>query len=675
MRHVTRIVASALLGAVVAAIADLAFALGRGGALQPAHLPLYLVAGLGLYGVAALMLGAAQAALAWRLPRPLPRPTSDGILATAGAGAVYAGALFFAHRHFVSRISNPIYASTAIALVGLGALALFALALQPSRRLAATRPGRALLGAACLGGLAALAVVLSRVEWRVLHLGGIAGAGVLLAAQLAAFLWVRAPRWAVAGAAALSMGALILSAARLPAAAAVAASDSGLALGPLIALARTVTDRDGDGYSAAFAGGDCDDSRPTVHPAARDVPGNGVDENCAGGDARPSVEIARQETRDWPRVDNVLLVTIDALRADRVGPDLTPRLFALAERGVRFTRVWSQAPNTPRSFPSVLTSRYPSQVGWAQNFKNYSPILDDNETVFEALSSAGIRNIGLFSHFYFAAERNLAQGFAEWDNSGAGSIAESNTDIAAPRIGARVADRLRKLAARPERFVLWTHFFEPHGRYVDHAEFPVTLGGIPGLVARYDAEIRFVDRHLGVLLDVLQQTGLERSTAVVVFSDHGEAFGEHRHYFHGQALHEEQLRVPLVLAAPGLLPRVVDTPSMLLDLAPTLCELLGVTPPPRFRGRSLVPLARGRALPDRPIYAELLPAPSWPHTARALVLGDRKIIDRVSDSVVELYDLAADPAERKNLAVSKPDAARTGRAALVRFVESELDGG
>lgn len=675
MRRVTRIVGSALIGAAVAAIVDLACALARGGALQSVHLLLYLGAGLGLYGAASLMLGAAAAAMAWGLPRPLPRPTLSDILATAAACVVYAGTIFLAHRRLVARINNPVYAATAIALVGLGALAIFAMALRPLRRLAATRPGRVLLATTCLGSLGALGVVLLRVEWRVVRLGGIAGAGILVAAQVAAFLRVRVPRWTALGTAVVSLGALALSAARLPAAAAVVASDTGLALGPLIAVARTITDRDGDGYSAVFAGGDCDDSDKSVHPAARDVPGNGIDENCAGGDARPRVEIARQETQDWPRVENLLLVTIDALRADRVGPDLTPRLHALAERGVRFKRVWAQAPNTPRSFPSVLTSRYPSQVGWAQQFKNYSPILDDNETVFEALGRAGIRNIGLFSHFYFSVERNLSQGFAEWDNSGAGSISESNTDIAAPRIGARVADRLRHLAAAPQRFALWTHFFEPHSRYVDHPEFPVTLKGIPGLVARYDAEIRFVDRHLGNLLDVLMQSGLERNTAIVVFSDHGEAFGEHRHYFHGQALHEEQIRVPLVVAAPGLSPRVLDAPSMLLDLAPTLCELLGVAPPSPFRGRSLLPLARGHALPERPVFAELLPAPSWPHAARALVDRDRKTIDRVSDGVVELYDLAADPAERKNLATSQPEAADAGRAALVRFAESELDGG
>jgi arylsulfatase A-like enzyme len=202
----------------------------------------------------------------------------------------------------------------------------------------------------------------------------------------------------------------------------------------------------------------------------------------------------------------------------------------------------------------------------------------------------------------------------------------------------------------------------------------VTLRGIPGLVARYDGEVRFVDRHLGALLDVVRETGLEKNTAVVVFSDHGEAFGEHRHYFHGQGLHEEQLRVPMVVAAPGLAPRAPADPVALIDLAPTLCDLLGVTPPAVFRGRSLLPLLRGRPLPGRPVYAELLPAPSWPHTARALIDGDRKIIDRVSDGLVEVYDLASDPTERRNLAAARREAARDGRAALLRFVESDLDG-
>jgi arylsulfatase A-like enzyme len=673
MRRVTRIAASALLAAVFAALLDLVAALARGAALGPNGALLYLIAGFGLYATAGLTLAAGEALLASGLPRPLPRPTASGALALFAACAVFCALLYVAQRRLVARLNNPVFAATAAALAGVVALGIFALALRALRRAAARRAGRVVLAFACAGAAAALASVLVRVEWRVLHMGGLFGGVAFLAAQATVWRWLPVRRWMLLVGTTFALGALGFSAARLTAPVSVAAGDQGLLLGPLLGVARALSDRDGDGFSPWFLGGDCDDRRRDVHPGARDVPGNGIDENCAGGDAKPRLEVAPAGRSDWQAVRNLLLVTIDALRADRVGPALTPRLSALGAGGVRFTRVRAQAPNTPRSFPSFLASRYPSQVRWVERFRNYSPIRDDEETVFEALARAGIRNIGIFSHFYFAPERNLGQGFAEWDDAGAKSIAESNTDSAAPRIAARVTDRLRRLAGSSERFALWTHFFEPHSRYVDHPEFPVTLRGVPGLVARYDAEVRFVDLHLGRLLDVLHATGLDRSTAVVVFSDHGEAFGEHRDYFHGQALYEEQIRVPLVLAAPGLPPRVTDLSAMLLDLGPTLCELLGVDVPHRFRGRSLLDAARGRPSPARPAFAELLPAPSWPHEARALVDGDRKIIDRLSDNAVEIYDLATDPGERRNLA-STPDVVRAEKAALVRWTEAELDG-
>jgi len=668
-----RLLASALFSTLLAAALDLGVAFLRGAALRGPEAAHYLLAGLGLYGLVALAIGGIVALFRCGLPRPVPRPTLSGVLAVAAAAGIYTALLFAIQRTLAARLSNPVFAAAGVALLGLVALAVFALVLPPLRRVSSTRLGRLSIALCLCGAGGLLGVVLVRVEWRVVRFAGpigalALGAGMIVGAGLALPRWAA---WASVPATAIALGVTALW---LPAPVAVAASDHGLALGGLLGLARTAADGDGDGFAGSFAGGDCDDRRADVHPAARDVPGNGVDENCAGGDARPRVERELKRHAAEPGVRNLLLVTIDALRADRVGVSLTPRLMDLAARGARFSHVWAQAPNTPRSFPSVIASRYPSEIRWVQQFRNYSPLLDEEQTVFEVLARAGIRTVGIFSHFYFAPERNLGQGFAEWDNAGAKTIAESNTDIASPRIVARVTEKLRALSRGGERFALWTHLFEPHSRYVEHAEFPVGARGIPGLIAKYDAEIRFVDRQVGVLVDALAQAGLGDDTAVVVFSDHGEAFGEHRHYFHGQALHEEQLRVPLVIVVPGMAPRLVNDRAMLVDLAPTLCELLGVAPLDRFRGESLLGPAAGRALPTRPIYAELLPAPSWPHAARAYIDGDTKLIDRVSDNVVELYDLRRDPDERSNLASAAPGQARNAKAALVRFTEAELDG-
>src|SRR5205807_2623270 len=115
---------------------------------------------------------------------------------------------------------------------------------------------------------------------------------------------------------------------------------------------------------------------------------------------------------------------------------------------------------------------------------NYPNLLPSNHTFFESLAAVGLKPIGIFSHFYFTADRGISRGFAEWSDDGAGTIAESNKDIASPRIVPRVIARLRQAAARKERFALLTHLFEPHSSYMPHPEFPTKLSGVPGLMEK-----------------------------------------------------------------------------------------------------------------------------------------------------------------------------------------------
>jgi len=438
------------------------------------------------------------------------------------------------------------------------------------------------------------------------------------------------------------------------------------------------------------------------------VPGDGVDQNCEGGDAVAAAEPAPEaeppaatpapapakvpssaKTKAGAGAGsgsgsgsfkgNILIVTIDAFRADRLGVagygrppgrSLTPTLDALARRGAYFRRAWSQAPNTPRSFPSILTSRYPSDIAWDKPGVNYPNLLPSNVTFFEGLAAAGWKNLGIFSHFYFTPDRGISKAFAEWSDDGAGTIAESNKDVASPRIVPRVIDRLRKAAARKERFVLWTHLFEPHSSYVPHKEFPPKLTGVPGLMEKYDYEIAYVDLWLKKLFAALGELGLADDTAIVVVADHGEAWGEHKVYFHGQDLFDEQLRVPLIIAIPGQAPRAFDDQVSLVDVGPTLLDLVGASVPASMRGRSLLPRIRGEERPARPIFSELLPATAWPHHAAMMVDGKHKIIHRISDRRYELYDLGADPGEKKNLA-DAPAARATFEALRAKVVAFE----
>lgn len=661
----------------------------------------------GLYGTAGLVFGAlfgwAAATLSGALPGGWPALLDDEsldsrvcglLLGSVAAGVVLAVGAGVGYASFVSAMNSRTLATIASAGIALAFVPPAALALLATWRTAASlarlllprpaklgRSGVLLIALAAVGVLAFVAA-LSRADWRVLDLGPFYSVGIALVLGIAhGIFWhvsgigkrllPRLPTRIVRPALVTSVALSLVAGSRIrdTSSTYAAISDGGLGLKFALKVARRATDRDGDGYSALFGGGDCDDTRADVYPGAEDIPGDGIDQDCEGGDA-PLVAPAAEATAPEPFAKttsakagafsgNLLIIAIDATRADRLGVagygrppghSLTPNLDTLANRGAYFRRVWAQAPNTPRSFPSFVTSLYPSEIAWQKRSLNYSPLLPSNHTIFEPIASAGWRPIGIFSHFYFTADRGISKGFAEWSDDGAKSIADSNKDIAAPRIVPRVIERLKKAAGKGERFVLWTHLFEPHSSYMSHPEFPTTLSGVQGLEEKYDYEIAFVDLWIGKILKTLDETKLATNTAVVVFGDHGEAWGEHKVYFHGQNLTEEQLRVPLLIAIPGRKPVVSDDEAGLIDVGPTLLDLLGLSPPATMHGRSLLPAVDGTPLPPRPIFSELLPSTATPDHEVSVVDRGKKLVHRISERRFELFDLHADPKQLKDLA-------------------------
>jgi choline-sulfatase len=448
-----------------------------------------------------------------------------------------------------------------------------------------------------------------------------------------------------------------------------------------LGLLRKLTDRDHDGVSALFQGGDCDDRDPSVSPRALDVPGNGKDEDCQGGDAKPPSARARsaEELSALERAQsslpddlNVVLITIDTLRADLgyLGNPraVSPNLDALAKESVVFERAYSLASYTGKSMGPLMIGKYSSEVdGGFSHFNKYSR----RETfVQERLQAAGVYTLSVQGYWYFFKDAGFERGFDVIDSSAAPKVASIEGDQSSN--SDEQSDAAIKLLSLPElgqrRFFMWLHFVDPHAEYAPHPEHD--FGSKPR--DRYDGEVAFVDEHVGRVLAALEYAPFGRRTAIVVTSDHGEAFGEHGMIRHGFELWEELVRVPLIVKVPGVPPRRVRARRSGIDLVPTLLDLFKVPfsahgPTDFLSGESLLPdlLHAVAADPERPVLVDMARGP-YNAERRALIVDDQKLT--LSEGrVLGLYDLAEDPGEKRDLSADKPRvlAMREKFAALV----------
>jgi arylsulfatase A-like enzyme/Flp pilus assembly protein TadD len=348
---------------------------------------------------------------------------------------------------------------------------------------------------------------------------------------------------------------------------------------------------------------------------------------------------------------NVLLITLDTVRADHIGAYgygsiETPNLDRLAAQGVRFAQASSPVPLTLPAHATILSGLLPPRHGVRNNGAERFP--EGPATLATQLAASGYRTGAFIGAFVLDHRFGLARGFDRYDDD---IPRERAADLDAERPGRVVTDRaLAWLTERSDKpFFAWVHLYDAHAPYAPPEPFRTRYADRP-----YDGEIAEVDAQVGRLLDELDRQRLAGRTVVLVVGDHGEELGEHGELTHGLLVYEPSLHVPLLVRAPGVLPTgwVVETPVSLVDLAPTLAGLVErpftATSASPLDGRDLSKQLSGRREPrPRDLYAESLYGTSFGWSpVFALRRGEIKYI---SAPRPELYDLGSDPGESQNL--------------------------
>jgi len=346
---------------------------------------------------------------------------------------------------------------------------------------------------------------------------------------------------------------------------------------------------------------------------------------------------------------NVVLITLDTTRADHLGcygaeGVKTPNLDTLARNGVRFERAQSPAPLTVPAHASLMSGLVPRRHGARDNALHLLP--SDVPLLAESLSRAGYDTAAFVSSVVLDRRVGLARGFRIYDDRVRVGRREAFNyeERAASQTNAAVFEHLPKL--KPP-FFLWVHYFDPHLPYVPPPPYDAQFRGRP-----YDGEIAFMDAAIGRLLGELP------GSLVVIAGDHGESLGEHGEASHGVFLYQSTQRVPLIVNGPGIpVGRVVGERVGLVDVMPTLLDLLKIETPKEVDGKSLVPLLRNKKWKDPGYEMEtLFPALAYDWAPlRGLVRGDLVTIDAPRP---EVYDLSTDPAQEKNLGTVRPRARR-----------------
>lgn len=562
-----------------------------------------------------------------------------------------------------------------------------------SKLRAAASPGAVLTSVLVAIGLVVAAVI--RRYWVVFrNLDGfiVALALTALAAHSLALPWVAARvrrrnraldrRW-LACAALVAVGLFAASARTFGARQSVSSAifHRSIATGYVARALQLSLDFDRDGYSAYFGGGDCDDRDRRINPGAVDVPGDGRDENCSGQDARRESEPTDGQMTGLPaaasRAPAIVLVAIDATRPDHLGVygyrrPTSPNLDAFAANAAVFRNAFCASPRSLRSFASIWTGRYPSQVAWGHDIE-YPPLEAQNVTLAELLKGRGYQTAAFSTARYFSETPGFVQGFD--------SFVEADAYKGNPGpVMAQALDWLRAHGVQSEPWFLWLHVMEPHDPYTDRSA-PREFGH--AAVDQYDEEIAYADSLLAPVYQEIARIEQRRPVLTFVIGDHGEAFGEHGVFHHSFDLHDEALRVPLIVRGAGVPAGRREAIAILPDIHPTALEFAAQTPGAPLSSRSLVPVLFGEgAWRTEPaprgwrqhVFAEVTPDGRFPYEIKSLYAPPYKIIHDLRRGTWELFDIRADRGEQENLYDFRPDVAGPLRERLLSWTDNSALG-
>jgi len=348
-----------------------------------------------------------------------------------------------------------------------------------------------------------------------------------------------------------------------------------------------------------------------------------------------------------PPIDSVVpsglvVITLDTTRADRLptygfAGVATPTLDRLAGEGVVFDSVESVAPLTLPAHASLFTGLYPHHHGVRDNAA--PPLAPVHKTLAQTLRTRGFRTAAFVGSMVLGRDRGLASGFEVYGDGGRAGSPPPHRRPARDVVDDACA-WIRDIDDGP--FFLWVHLYDAHASQTLPVEYRRAYGD------NYEGAIAYMDSQIARLLDAMREKHLLARSAIVVTGDHGESLGEHGEREHGIFLYEGATHVPLIVYGPGTPAKRVNDVTSLVDVLPTVLDLLGITLGGPIDGRSLAPALRGVEVPDRAVYAESMYAKRFGWSPLRMVRnGNLKFIDAPRQ---ELYDLRTDPLEERDLA-------------------------